>query len=216
MGRAKANGYHHGGLREALIDAAVVEIGRDGLEALNLRRLAGRVGVTSGAPYHHFADREALVRAIAEDGFCRLENALVTARDASSESPGARLEALGLAYMRFAIANPGYFRVMFHGDAKASGPTEAGLRAFSVLADAVVDCQQAGAAPRGDSAPLIMTAWSTVHGFATLWVDGALPFEGVDPARMAPEIGRTVARMFAALARQAHRDAPETPDQSGP
>jgi len=202
MAHAKAGLYHHGRLRQALIEAAIETIGRDGVEALNLRRLAARVGVTSGAPYHHFADREALVRAIAQDGFERLEVELVKARDAKSENPGARLEALGLAYMRFAIANPGSFRVMFHGDAQTSGPTEAGSRAFRLLADAVVTCQKAGAAPEGDPAPLVITAWSTVHGFATLWVDGALPFEGIEPARMAPQIGRLVARMFAALARE--------------
>ena len=90
---------------------------------------------------------------------------------------------------------------MFHGDAMASGPTGPGLRAFDLLRSAVVACQQAGAAPEGDPAPLVLTAWSAVHGLATLWVDGALPFEGMDPGRLAPEIGRMVASMFAALAR---------------
>jgi len=131
MRRANASGgYHHGALRQALIAAAVAEIGHCGVEALNLRRLAARVGVTSGAPYHHFADREALAREIANEGFRRLEHDLIEARDANPENPGARLEALGRADIGFAIANPGYFRAMFHGDAKALGPTEPGLRAF--------------------------------------------------------------------------------------
>jgi AcrR family transcriptional regulator len=193
-------GYRHGSLRQALIATAVEEIGRHGVEALNLRRLAARLGVTSGAPFHHFADREALIRAIAEEGFARLEDELVKARDANPERPGARLEALGDAYMRFAIANPGHFRVMFHGDGQASGPPEPGLRTFHLLADAVIACQAAGAAPEEDPATLVMTTWSAVHGFATLWVDRALPFEGIDPAQMAPRVGRMIARMFAALA----------------
>jgi AcrR family transcriptional regulator len=195
--------YHHGGLRRALIEAATEEIAQDGIEALNLRRLAESAGVTSAAPYHHFANREELVRAIAEEGFGLLEADLVRERDAAPKDPAARLEALGLAYVRFAIARPGYFRVMFHGGSTALGPTEAGLRTFHILADAVVACQAAGAAPQGDPTPLVLTAWSAVHGFATLWVDGALPFEGIDPALMAPEVGRMVARMFAALARVA-------------
>ncbi len=69
-------------------------------------------------------------------------------------------------------------------------------------------------APEGDPAPLVLTAWSAVHGFATLWVDGALPFEGMDPDQFAPEIGRMVARMFAALARDAQRTDPAIPAAS--
>jgi hypothetical protein len=74
------------------------------------------------------------------------------------------------------------------------------LRTFNILRDAVVACQQAGEAPRGDPAGLVLVAWSAVHGFATLWVDRALPFEGLEPERLAPEIGRLITRMFAALA----------------
>ncbi len=199
--------YHHGSLRRALIEAAVKAIARRGIEALNLRELAARAGVTPGAPYHHFANRKALLRGIAEEGFSLLETELIAARDQGADEAGARLEALGLAYARFAIANPGYFRVMFHGEANASGPTEPGLRAFLLLRDAVVACQVAGAAPKGDPAPLVLTAWSTVHGLAKLWVDGALPFEGMRPEDMAPEVVGTVSKMFAALARDASERA---------
>ena len=192
--------YHHGDLRRALIEAAVETIAKRGVDALNLRRLASEIGVTTGAPYHHFANREQLLRAIAEDGFARLGAQLIAARDAAPAEAGAKLVALGVAYVGFAKANPGHFRAMFRGD--ASRPTEPGLRAYGLLRDAVIDCQQEGTAPAGDPAPLVMTAWSAVHGFATLWVDGALPFEGLNPDAMAPEIGRMVARMFAALARE--------------
>jgi AcrR family transcriptional regulator len=193
--------YHHGSLRRALIDAAVNVIAKHGIDALNLRELAALVDVTPGAPYHHFPNRKDLLRGVAEEGFGKL-GALMTAKgDAAAADAGARLEALGRAYVSFAIAHPGYFRVMFHGDANASGPTEAGLRAFNLLRDAVLACQAAGAAPKGDPSLLVLTAWSAVHGFATLWVDGALPFEGIDPDRLAPDIGRILSRMFAALAR---------------
>jgi len=202
--RAKASkDYHHGSLRRALIEAAVEAIAERGIEALNLHRLAAQAGVTAGAPYHHFPNREELLRAIAEQGFERLEAALIGARDAAPADASARLEALGRTYLSFATSHPGYFRVMFHGDATSSGPTEPGLRAFHLLRDAVLACQEAGAAPEGDPTALVLTAWSAVHGFATLWVDGALPFEGIEPARMAPDVGRLLARMFAALARDA-------------
>jgi AcrR family transcriptional regulator len=203
MGAKAHKVYHHGSLRRALIEAAVEAIADHGIAALNLRRLAAETGVTAGAPYHHFADREALLRAIAEEGFLRLEAGLIAARDTAAADACARLEALGLAYLSFAISHPGYFRAMFHGDASSSGPTKPGLRAFHLLRDAVLACREASAAPRGDPAPLVLIAWSAVHGFATLWVDGALPFEGMEPERMAPEVGRLLARMFAALARDA-------------
>jgi AcrR family transcriptional regulator len=199
--RKRKADYHHGNLRRALIDAAVGAIAKHGLDALNLRQLAARAGVTPGAPYHHFATREELLAAIAEEGFGRLEAELVAARDAAGADPSARLEALGDAYIKFAVSCPGYFRVMFQGDAQSLGPTEPGLRAFHRLRDAVLACQEAGTAPAGDPGVLVLTAWSAVHGFATLWVDGALPFEGLQPQRMAPKLGRLLARMFAALAR---------------
>ena len=193
--------YHHGNLRRALIDAAVSAIAKRGVDALNLRQLAARAGVTPGAPYHHFTDREELLAAIAEEGFGRLGAELIAGRDAAGDEASARLEALGRAYINFAISCPGYFRVMFHGDGKSSGPSAPGLRAFHLLRDAVLACQEAGTAPAGDPSALVLTAWSAVHGFATLWVDGALPFEGMRPQQMAPELGRLLARMFAALAR---------------
>ena len=195
--------YHHGDLRRALIGAAVKAIAKRGVDSLSLRELAARAGVSPGAPYHHFASRDELLASIAEEGFQRLEARLIAARDAAPDEPSARLQALGLAYVSFAVSAPGYFRAMFHGDAKSSGPTEAGLRAFHLLRDAVVACQDAGQAPKGDLTALVVLAWSAVHGFATLWVDRALPFEGLEPERLAPEIGRLIARMFMSLARPA-------------
>ena len=195
--------YHHGRLKRALIDTAVKAIAKHGVDSLSLRELAARAGVSPGAPYHHFASRDDLLSSIAEEGFQRLEARLIAARDAAPDDASARLEALGLAYVTFAVSAPGYFRAMFHGDSKASGPTEAGLRAFHLLRDAIVACQEAGRAPRGDPTALVVLSWSAVHGFATLWVDRALPFEGLEPQRLAPEVGRLIARMFMGLARSA-------------
>lgn len=198
--------YHHGNLRQALIDVAVRVVARHGIDALNLRQLAAQAGVTAGAPYHHFANRKALLSAIAEQGFLRFEADLTAESSMARPDPGARLEALGLAYVRFAIAHPGYFRVMFHGDSSSSGATQAGLRVFQLLRDTVVDCQGNGLAPAGDPAPFVLTAWSAVHGLATLWVDAALPFEGLNPDRLAPEVGHLLVRMLVALARDEVRN----------
>ena len=193
--------YHHGNLRRALIDAAVSAIAKHGIDALNLRQLAARAGVTPGAPYHHFAEREELLSAIAEEGFERLEAELIAARDAAGAEAGARLEALGRAYITFAVSRPGYFRVMFHGDAKSSRPTRAGPARVPSVARRRSRLSGGRNGAGGRSGALVLTAWSAVHGFATLWVDRALPFEGMRPELMAPELGRLLARMFAALAR---------------
>jgi AcrR family transcriptional regulator len=203
MRAKRKSDYHHGDLRRALIETAVKAIAKHGAGSLSLRELAARAGVSAGAPYHHFASRDELVASIAEEGFTRLEARLIAARDAAPNSPGARLEAIGLAYVTFAVSAPGYFRVMFHRSSKASGPTRAGLRAFHILRDAVLACQEAGEAPKGDLTALVLVAWSAVHGFATLRLDRALPFEGLEPERLAPEIGRLIARMFSALAHSA-------------
>jgi AcrR family transcriptional regulator len=192
--------YHHGDLRRALIETAVKTIAQHGFDALSLRELAARAGVSPGAPYHHFSNRTELLASIAEEGFTRLEAQLIAARDAAPDNSSARLEALGLAYVTFAVSSLGYFRVMFHGDSKSSKPTATGLRAFHILRDAVVACQEANQAPKGDATRLVLLAWSAVHGFATLWVDRALPFDGLEPERLAPEIGRLITQMFTALA----------------
>ena len=81
---------------------------------------------------------------------------MIAARNAAPDDASARLEALGLAYVTFAVSSLGYFRVMFHGDSTSSGPTEAGLRAFHILRDAVVACQNAGQAPKGDATGLVL------------------------------------------------------------
>ena len=192
--------YHHGRLRQALIETAVKTIAKHGIDALSLRELAAGAGVSPGAPYHHFADRGELLASIAEEGFAQLEAQLIAASDAAPDDAGTRLEALGLAYVTFAVSSVGYFRVMFRGGAEPSTSNDAGLRTFQILRDAVVACQRSGQAPKGDPAGLVLLAWSAVHGFATLWVDRALPFSGLEPERLAEEIGRLVTRMFAALA----------------
>src|SRR5258708_7999504 len=107
--------YHHGRLRQALIEAAVKTIAQRGVDALSLRELAARAGVSPGAPYHHFSNRKELLASIAEDGFTRLEAQLIAARDAAPDNSSARLEPLGLAYVTFALSSLGYFRVTFPG-----------------------------------------------------------------------------------------------------
>jgi AcrR family transcriptional regulator len=145
----KKSGYHHGDLRRALLDVSIAVIDKHGVDALNLRELAIRAGVSSGAPYHHFAQRQALFAAIAEEGFGYLEEAMVRERDAAPDDATSRLAALGRAYVSFATAHRGHFRVMFRGDLIGE-LVQAKPRAFQLLWEAIEDCQRSGVAPAGD------------------------------------------------------------------
>lgn len=169
--------YHHGNLRRALLEAASALLDEGGLAALSLREVARRAGVTHSAPYHYFADRSALLSAVAEEGFSLLTQALEEARDGAHE-PLARFAALGCAYVGFALEYPGYFRIMFRpelADLKdCDDPDHVSHRSFRILVDVISECQEAGLAPGGDPMPLVLSAWSLVHGLASLWLDGPL------------------------------------------
>lgn len=167
---AKAS-YHHGDLRRALLDAAAATIAEEGPATLSLRELARRAGVSHTAPAHHFGDKKGLLTALAAEGFDRLAAALREARVAT----GSFLE-LGVAYVRFATTHRAHFEVMwrpdlYHADdpalLAARDRSSAGL--YSGVAD--LPDGQAGADVREAG----LAAWSLAHGFATLWLSGALP-----------------------------------------
>ena len=204
MPTVKRSKYHHGDLRKTLIDVSVDVIDKQGIDALNLRGLALLAGVSSGAPYHHFADRCELLAAIAQEGFEALETAMVCEGAAAVGGTSERLEALGRAYVLFATSHRGHFRVMFRGDTH-DGADEAlknsGDRAFQLLCEAVEACQKAGTAPLGDPQPLVLHAWATVHGLATLCVDSSLSKIGIAPEQLAPMITSLTSQMFSSLAR---------------
>jgi AcrR family transcriptional regulator len=166
------SGYHHGDLPRALVDAAIELIEEHGHEALTLRDLARRVGVSHTAPYRHFTDKRDLLAAAAEHGFADLGATTLAEFDAAP-SPSEGLVALGCAYVRFAAERPVLFRLMFDpslDDARATLPAikEA---AFGVLLGAVAAAQQAGELRDGDISEIAITAWSMVHGLAHLVID---------------------------------------------
>ena len=206
MERKRKSSYHHGDLRRALIGESTAVIRKHGVEALNLRALAKRLKVSSGAPYHHFASRSDLLTAIAQDGFELLHQWMVSSRDAA-EGAAQQLHAIGQAYVQFAVSHPGHFRVMFLAEVSAANDpalTKARHEAFALLCQAIEECKRDGAAPQIDTKLLTLTAWSVVHGVAALWVDGALPSKPVeiDPLQMAPMVSGLMVRMFAAIAHE--------------
>lgn len=174
----RARKYHHGNLRRALLDAALGLVEEEGAGGLTLRAAARQAGVSQAAPYRHFASKQALLAAVAEEGFRAMGQAMRAASAAEADDPLARFRALGLAYVDFATTHPAHFRVMF-GRAVADRSAYPSLReaageTFGLLVSAIVDCQQAGLVRSGDPAELALAAWSATHGLAFLWVDGQL------------------------------------------
>jgi AcrR family transcriptional regulator len=170
--------YHHGNLRETLLEAAIRLIAEVGPTAFTLREVARRAGVSHNAPYRHFRDRDDLMAAVAAQGFQELTQAMVEAAAHQTHALN-RLKRAGLGYVRFALRRPEHFTVMFdapvskrqHPDSAAAGD-----RAFSTLVGFVKRCQEAGELPSGDSLQMALLAWTMVHGIAKLAITGRLPF----------------------------------------
>lgn len=150
-------------LRDALIKAAL-EMLEQGEEP-GLRAVARAAGVSAMAPYRHFADKAALLSAVAEQGFAALAQALAAADD--DPDPRGALIGQGLAYLAFARARPALFRLMFASDFRLALGDDSG--AFATLADRVVSL----GARDSDSATIL--SWAAVHGMAMLSLDGRLP-----------------------------------------
>jgi AcrR family transcriptional regulator len=186
----KKQAYHHGDLRRALVDAALGLVARSGTGAVTLREVARHAGVSHAAPYRHFADKDALLAAVAAEGFRALGDEMVAAADAA-RGPRARFAATGIAYVGFATRHPSHYRVMFGGITASPAGADpdlqaAGHAAFQVLTDAIRACQEAGVVRGGPVEPLAIAAWSIVHGLAMLLLDGQLQVMGGDPANPQP------------------------------
>lgn len=170
--------YHHGNLREDLIGAALQIIQKKGGADLTLADVAARLGVSTTAPYRHFRSKKALLAAVAADGFVALVDEVEKAVAAAGADVVARFQAVGHAYVRFALARPAHFEVMYgpRPEEFSRGPvSEAGRRAFVVTVDAIIACQRAGRAAAGDPTVIAVEAWSMAHGLVVLYRHGLLP-----------------------------------------
>lgn len=164
--------YHHGDLRSALLEAGEALLAERGPEGFTLRELARRVGVSNAAPAHHFADVAALLTELAGIGFERLTRAMEDGA-APLTDPVERLMAIGRAYVATAIAQPAIFRLMFHSK-RVHGASPrlmtASAAAYETLRQALAALPSAAPRAYADTA----LAWSVVHGFAVLCIEGAM------------------------------------------
>ena len=177
MAKKRANRYHHGDLARALLAEAVRTIHREGVQALTLRSVGHRLGVSRTAMYRHFADKSALLAAVAREGFRVLRLSTQEAWDLNGRGLEA-FAAMGQAYVRFAVENPSHYRVMFGGFVRGRAHdielAREGEGAFQVLVNALIELQQQRAIHRDDPLQLAQYIWSTVHGISMLAIDGLL------------------------------------------
>lgn len=169
--------YHHGDLRHALLGAAIELVEERGVDGLTLREVARRAGVSHNAPYHHFADRAAMIEALALEGYEMLLAAELGAVDPEAAVLD-RIRALGRAYVGFALAHPARFTLMNRAELRrADRVTDvqaAGVASEEPLLEAIEEGQADGSLAAGDRDALALGAWSAVHGLSVLLVDGPL------------------------------------------
>ena len=179
--RKPAAAYHHGDLRRALLAETARTIRKEGVDGVTLRAVGKRLGVSRTALYRHFADKPALLAAVAREGFQAFSRDLSQAWTAAG---GGRdgFRAMGAAYVKFAVANPSHYRVMFGAfkdlcgrDAQLAADAQA---SFQVLLDAVMMLQKDGLLRADPPQTLAQYVWAAVHGVAMLAIDGQL---GPDP-----------------------------------
>ena len=167
--------YHHGDLRAALMRAALQLIEEHGVKGLALSDAARLAGVSVAAPYRHFKDKEALLAEIAAEGFTLFRDALARASERCPRDKVKRLVEMGVAYVEFALQHRSHFKVMWEGGLpkdKYPEVRQVGHEAYLLLEKAALELLPE--APTSRQQALIATAWSVVHGYASLTLEGGL------------------------------------------
>lgn len=171
--------YHHGDLRNALIAAGHALLAEEGVTALELRKVARRAGVSQAAPYRHFADKQALVAAIAEDGFRRLAEQTRLALESAPDAPRQQLLAIAHGYVQFALDHPALMREMFSGLTiqRTAYPSlyAASKAGFALMLDVIERGQARDEFAAAEPTQQALVAWSLFHGLAMLLIEDQIP-----------------------------------------
>jgi AcrR family transcriptional regulator len=180
----KKPSYHHGDLKNALIEAGADVLAREGVAALSLRRVAQKAGVSHAAPYAHFTDKQALIAAISTEGYRRLYEAMSDVIERFAEDPGRQLMEGAWAYVQFAQNAPDHFKVTMSGvvERQKEYPAfvEMSQRNLALLVRVVEACQGAGVLRKGPPELVALSVWSVVHGFVSLLLEQQIPHTVLD------------------------------------
>jgi AcrR family transcriptional regulator len=191
--------YHHGDLRAALVCAAMELLEESGETALSLRAVARRAGVSSAAPYRHYADREALVSAVAAVGYRELADRLAAAHPLPSTPE--QLASVAIAYVQFALERPALFRIMFGEPCDHDNDERV---AATAAVSAYVRSIAQRTFPQADTEALATAIWAFVHGLAYLHLDGKL--DAPTPSAVADRVTAALQALLTATS----ADAPAT------
>ena len=176
--------YHHGNLKNVLIEAAISQIATHGARALSLRELARSIGVSHASTYRHFPNKESVLATIAEQGFEKLTRAMEAAARPHAGDPLEMLQATGVAYVDFGVSHPHHLQVMFgdlitHHDIYPA-LVEASKKAYEVLVSVVREGQQSGGVGAQNERLVTLAAWAQVHGLAMLIASGQIRPDGAE------------------------------------
>lgn len=180
----KKKSYHHGDLKNALIEAGADILSRDGVSGLSLRKVAQKAGVSHTAPYAHFADKQALIAAISTEGYKKLHAQIAQVTEQYRSDPLRRLVESSWAYVQFALDEPDHFKVTLSGmiEKEQDYPAfvETAKQTFGLVVEVVTQCQQAGILRQGAPDLTAVSVWALIHGFVTLLLENQISHTVLD------------------------------------
>jgi len=176
--------YHHGDLKNALIEAGADILTKEGVSALSLRKVAQKAGVSHAAPYAHFADKQALIAAISTEGYKKLYEQIARVATQYRSEPLRRLVESSWAYVQFALDEPDHFKVTLSGmiEKEQDYPAfvETAKQTFALVVEVVAQCQQVGILRQGASDLTAVSVWALIHGFVTLLLENQISHTVLD------------------------------------
>lgn len=173
--------YHHGDLKNALIKAGIEILSKEGVNGLSLRKAARKAGVSHAAPYAHFADKQALIAAIALDGYNQIHAHIEEVLVLYPNEPLKQLLQLAWAYMQFGLASPAHYKITFSGliENEKNYPelVEVTRKSLAAVQKIITDCQSAGILKASENAAEVdaISLWGLIHGLVSLVIEGQVP-----------------------------------------
>jgi AcrR family transcriptional regulator len=168
--------YHHGDLKNSLIQAGIEILSKEGIGGLSLRKVARKAGVSHAAPYAHFADRRALIAAISTEGYRKLYERIEAIASEYANEPARQLVEAAWAYVQFALDDPDHFKITLSGvvEKERDYPAfvEMSRKNFAAVVQIIEACQAGGVLDEGPSDLMAVSVWSLVHGLVSLILEG--------------------------------------------
>ena len=193
--------YHHGDLKNALIQAGVEILAKEGVSGLSLRKVAQHAGVSHSAPYAHFPDKQSLIAAISTEGFNQLYAELEAAVSPYSKNPKKQLIEGARAYVRFAEKHTDTFKIMFSGvlEKEKDYPSfvEISSKTFKLVVEVVQACQSAAILPAAPADLMAVSVWGQLHGIVSLALEGQVPHTVLDRHNIQEIVSFAIGQMTA-------------------